>query len=175
MRSKLSLAALTCGGFLCAGSGCTALLVGGAAAGGVGVTAYVMGDLEVVEAVPLDRAWGASKAAVDELEFAPVSDTKDEVSAKLVTRTAGDRTITIALRRQTDELTKISIRVGVFGDEALSQKILESIRAQYATAELAEQAPAGSSWVSGAVPQDQRDWRADGRDGSGPRQPWRGP
>ncbi len=144
MRTKFSLLVLIGGALVCAGGGCTAVLVGGAAAGGVGVAAYVMGDLEAVEEVPLDKAWGASKAAIDELAFTPVSDTKDEVSAKLVTRTASDRKVTIALKRQTDELTKISIRVGVWGDEALSLKILESIREQYATAGLDRQERAGA-------------------------------
>jgi hypothetical protein len=46
--------------------GCMVAAVGAAAAGTV---AYVKGDLQAVEAVPIDRVYEASLAAMEELEY----------------------------------------------------------------------------------------------------------
>jgi len=56
---------------------------------------------------------------------------KDSLSAKLVAVTAGNKNINISLKRKSDNLTEIAIRVGKFGDESMSQQILEEIKKHY--------------------------------------------
>ena len=109
-------------------SGC-ALLVGGAA--GAGTVAYLKGELKTNEDVPIDKLWNATQAAIKEMGFAVKTEEKDALSAKLVALTADDKTININLKKRNDYLTEISIRVGTFGDESLSKKILEEIKKHY--------------------------------------------
>jgi uncharacterized protein YqfB (UPF0267 family) len=52
-------------------------------------------------------------------------------SVQFVALSADDKTITIKLKKKNDYLTEISIRVGTFGDESLSKKILEEIKKHY--------------------------------------------
>lgn len=108
--------------------GCAAVLVGGAAAG-TGV-AYSMGDLETVESASLDRTWAAVEGAIQDLQFTPVSPRKDALEARMEAATANNRTVKINLKRLSENSTQLSIRVGTFGNEALSRQIHDRIRAR---------------------------------------------
>jgi hypothetical protein len=109
--------------------GCAALLVGGAA--GAGAVAYVRGELKSIEDVSLDQAWPAAKQAMSDLELVVTSSEKDAFNGELTARGAGDKKIVVKLTKQSDAVTEIKIRVGAFGDEAMSRKILESIKKRY--------------------------------------------
>lgn len=106
-------------------SGCFWLVAGGAAAGGA---AYVMGEMKVVEEVTLDKAVSASEDAIEDLEMTVRTSTKDAINGQVKSRTADNKEVIIKLRRQTDNTTEIKIRVGPFGDQAMSQMILDKIR-----------------------------------------------
>jgi hypothetical protein len=111
------------------GAGCAAVVVGGAvAAAGVGTYAYVNGEMKGTEAVSLDRAWKASQATMADLEYPILKKTKDALQAELTARTAADKKILIKLKRVSNEVTEIRIRVGTFGDESMSQLILDKIK-----------------------------------------------
>ena len=128
MNKKVGLMTIILGiGFLM-NSGC-ALLVGGAA--GAGTVAYLKGELKTNEDVPLDKLWNATQTTIKEMGFTVKTEEKDALSAKLVALTADDKTININLKMRNDYLTEISIRVGTFGDESLSKKILEEIKKHY--------------------------------------------
>ncbi len=112
-------------------TGClAAAAVGGAAAAGAGTVAYIKGELKATEEATLDKTWQATVAAIDELEFIVINKIKDEVSAQLEARTADNKTVKIELKRVTDNLTDVSIRIGTFGDETLSRYILSKIEAR---------------------------------------------
>jgi len=115
----LGLAALT---FL---NGCVAVVAAGAAGAGV---AWVRGTLETNLEANLDRCYAAGRQAIRELEFASVSERKSGVDAVLVARTALDKRVEIVLKRVGDKSTQVSIRVGVFGDEAVSLALLERMK-----------------------------------------------
>ena len=119
------IAVVICVGVL-SSYGCAALVVGGAA--GAGTVAYVRGELKAVEDVSLDRAWPAAKQAMSDLEFSVTKSEKDAFNGELVARGAGDKKVVVELKRQSDSVTEIKIRVGTFGDEAMSRKILETIK-----------------------------------------------
>lgn len=109
-----------------AAGGCVALAVGAAA--GVGTVAYVKGELKSTEEIPLDRAWNATVATIEELEFTTRTMRKDALQGRLVARRADGSDVTIRLDADGSNLTKIGIRVGTFGDEALSRTMLEKIK-----------------------------------------------
>jgi len=110
-------------------SGCAALVVGGAA--GAGAVAYIRGELKSIEDVSLDQAFSAARQAMSDLELAVTSSEKDAFNGELIARGAGDKKIVVKLKKQSDAVTEIKIRVGTFGDEAMSRKILESIKKRY--------------------------------------------
>lgn len=105
-------------------SGCVAAAVGA----GAGAVAYIRGDLEASLDASLSVAARATDRAISQLEFAKVSERKDALTANFIARTAQDKKIEIVLTKVGDKVTKVKIRVGVFGDEAISLAILDKIK-----------------------------------------------
>ena len=108
--------------YLC---GCGLAVVGGAAAGTV---AYIRGDLTATLDGSLSRSVKAVDAAIQETGVNQISRNVDKLGAKYVLRTAQDDKVEITLEKATSNATNIVIRVGVFGDEALSNQILSEIQ-----------------------------------------------
>jgi hypothetical protein len=104
--------------------GCVVAAVGA----GAGTVAYLRGDLEVVESKDINAVYAATKKALDELGYKVTKDAKDALEAEIVARDAGDDKITIVLKKTAADATKVSIRVGTFGDETKSQLIYGKIR-----------------------------------------------
>lgn len=108
--------------------GCFVAAVGIGAAAGAGTIAYLKGELKALEDANIDRVWRATEGAVNELNFIVTNKVKDAVSAKLDALTADNKGVHITLKRKTDSLTEITIRIGTFGNEELSRLILEKIQ-----------------------------------------------
>ncbi len=108
-------------------SGCLAVAVG---AGAAGTVAYLSGDLEAQEPYDIDRVYAAARKAAEDLELHVIEAKtgKDALSGTVVARDAEDKQIEIKLASITTSTTKISIRVGVFGNETKSDLILQQIR-----------------------------------------------
>jgi hypothetical protein len=104
--------------------GCLVAAVGA----GAGTVAYLRGDLESVEANDIDVLYAATKKALQQLELNVTGDTKDALSAEIVARDAQNRKITIKLRSATENTTKMSVRVGIFGSETKSMLIYDQIK-----------------------------------------------
>lgn len=107
-------------------SGCVAVVAAGAAGTGV---AWHSGRMETTLNHGIDAVYTAAQQAVDRLEFARVSEKKSGVDAELIGRTARDTKVEITLKRVDAKITRLGIRVGVFGDEAISLALLEQIKA----------------------------------------------
>lgn len=104
--------------------GCIA--VAGAAAGGAGV-AYAMGEFEAtVEGSPKETVQ-AARRALDDLDIHLVASDSTSVDGRVEGRTALDKKVVIAVTRVDDERSKVEIRVGTWGDEALSRRVYERI------------------------------------------------
>jgi hypothetical protein len=108
----------------------TGCVVVAAGAVGAGAVAYVRGELEASLEANLDTAYAATQRALAELEFAMIDQSRSGVDARLVHRTALDKKVEIKLKKDTERLTKIEIRVGVVGDQELSLTLLDKIRAE---------------------------------------------
>jgi hypothetical protein len=76
----------------------------------------------------LNKSYAATLKALDQLQIVPTQKLKDSLTAEVIARTSDDTKITIKLTRVEDKITKISIRVGVFGDQAQSTTIYEHIK-----------------------------------------------
>lgn len=126
MRTSFRLLATTlCIGlfFLCAG--CGALILGGAAAAGTYV--YFDGQSKNTYHTNLNTAYRASKQACTALSIPITREAIDGRSATVEGRLSGD-TVTISLQSVGEQLTTITIRVGLFGDESTSLRIHTAIR-----------------------------------------------
>lgn len=108
----------------------TGCVVVAAGAVGAGAVAYVRGELESSVEADLDTTYAAAQSALDKLEFVRIEQRKSGLDAQLVHRTALDKRVEIKLKKITDRLTKIEIRVGIVGDQELSLTLLDKIRAE---------------------------------------------
>jgi len=125
MRTKQVILILLCLGSALSTCGCWVAVVG---AGAAGTVAYMKGDLEATAPADIDSVYAAAKKTLDELGVTLVKDSKDALTADITARDAQNRRITIKLSSVTDQATKLSIRIGTFGDEAASRRIYNSIR-----------------------------------------------
>jgi hypothetical protein len=95
-----------------------------------GTVAYVRGAGEVTLDHPIDRVGAAATHAVQDLKFALVSSKVDAVSGESIVRTARDLKIEVGLTKAGDHATNVDIRVGVFGDQAVSPQVLEQFKSR---------------------------------------------
>lgn len=106
-------------------SGCLAVAAGVAAAGTV---VYIRGELQASLANPYRDVITATGKALGKLQFRKISEKGDALKTVIVARTGSDKKVEITVKKVTDSVTKVEIRVGVFGDEALSMTILDNIK-----------------------------------------------
>ena len=109
-------------------SGCTAIVVCGAV--GASSCVYLSGELESTEKASFNQAWNATQTMLKTSGYTVTSIEKDLFYTKFEAKDPGDRKITIKLITQSVDRIKIKVRVGTFGDESLSRKIIEDIRNQ---------------------------------------------
>jgi hypothetical protein len=108
--------------------GCALFLVGAGVAAGVGAVAYVNGELRVSEEATVNKVYNSCLKTMSELQFKVTDKQTDALAGKVLAKRADGTNITISFKRQTDTVTEIRIRVGVFGDESLSRLIHEKIK-----------------------------------------------
>lgn len=109
-------------------TGCTLFLIGAAAGAGAAGVAYVNGDLETtLEAEPRVIAIAANKA-FKAMDIKQVSSGSSAVDANIVGRNASDDKIVIEVSSESKTKSEVSIRIGTFGDEKMSVRILDEIK-----------------------------------------------
>lgn len=108
-------------------SGCGIVLIGGAAAGTVG---YVSGDLSAALDSPYDKVVAAANRAIAENSITEVSSTPEDYKTAYVLKTLQGDKVQLEVVYGTKDLTNVSIRVGLFGDEPLSKQILNEIESR---------------------------------------------
>jgi len=101
------------------------------AAAGTGTTvAYVRGDLETTLDADPRAVVDAADRALKNMEIAVVSKSASALDGSVNGRTARDVKISIVVKAETQKFSHVSVRVGVFGDNAMQASILEKIRAE---------------------------------------------
>jgi hypothetical protein len=78
----------------------------------------------------LEQTNKAVNRAIEELKFVRISESKDALLALTVVRNAADQRIEVRQDIVGEKLTRVRIRVGVFGDEKLSRTLLDRIQAK---------------------------------------------
>ena len=114
-----ALVGLTC-------SGCFALAVG--AAGGAAGAVYMLGKL--TDEVPHDVSvvHAAASDALNDLGLKPSEDRADKLTARIKSEFADGTNVWIDMQSIGDDRTKLTVRVGVTGDEVRARKIHEAIK-----------------------------------------------
>lgn len=105
--------------------GCGALLIG--AAGGAGAVAWVKGEMKEEIDKPLDEVYAATGEALKELELPGAIEKKNALTAKIKSSFADRKDVVIVIKSLSGTSSEISIRIGMVGDRARSQKILNTI------------------------------------------------
>jgi hypothetical protein len=105
--------------------GCAAVAVGAGAAGAV---AWYKGELKASLTQSVPAVNRATEEAIDELKLFKISAKADELTGSFTLRNAKDEKITIIVEKEGEGVTALRIRVGVFGNEALSRSILDTIK-----------------------------------------------
>ncbi|MGQ9695792.1 MAG: DUF3568 family protein [Thermodesulfobacteriota bacterium] len=116
--------------FFLINAGCAAFIAAGAGAGvGIGAAEYIRGELKQVYAASMEKTWEASLAAVAQLKMSTTEKSIDQSDkARLIKgKTAAGKDFKITLEANSPEVTTVLVRIGVFGDEAYSRKIQETI------------------------------------------------
>ena len=109
-------------------SGCAeAVLVGVGAVGGAGAVLWAKGKMVEELDVPFSKAHTATLAALKDLEFPIKKDTKKGLKAKVESQYPDGKLVWVNIRAVTESSSKISVRVGTFGDKSRSQKIFDAI------------------------------------------------
>jgi hypothetical protein len=106
-------------------SGCVAVAAG---AGAGAAVAYVRGELDTTLSADFEQTARAADRAITELQFAKVAERKDALLDIITARTAADKKVEVRIENVARNLTRVKIRIGLFGDEALSLSILDHIK-----------------------------------------------
>jgi hypothetical protein len=157
MRLRLLCLSVLLTSLMVSSTGC---LVVAAGAGAAGAVAYMQGDLETSEPYDIATVYAAAQKAAADLKLYVLESGQDALSATVVARDAADKRITIKLKSVTEKTTKVSVRVGTFGDDAKSQmvynRIRENLRAAAPAPAVGTPAPAAAqptaSQASGSAP-----------------------
>lgn len=95
---------------------------------GSGTYSYVSGRLAWVYPVTLDATWQVTLQALQELNLRVLSKTLDGLGGEIDAMRADQTTVNVQLRPVSDRSTRVSVRIGTFGDYEQSKNIHETIR-----------------------------------------------
>lgn len=137
-----------------ASAGCLAVAAVGAAGGGVATYFYVRGKVCQEFVAGFADTWKATQDMLLAEPLTLVSNENDGKSGKITSRTADGSTITIDLvtvagRTPAEaSVTRVCVRIGAFGDQALSERFLSKIAARLIPGRL----PPGPAFVGARGP-----------------------
>ncbi|MDZ7700040.1 MAG: DUF3568 family protein [Deltaproteobacteria bacterium] len=110
-------------------TGCGAVILAGAgAAAGVAGYKYYDGALIIVYEAPFKKTWDASRQALKEMDCTIGRSEHDITSGSLWGEFGDGKQVNIKLNYESADKTRVSIRVGVFGEKEASNLIKEKIR-----------------------------------------------
>lgn len=106
-------------------SGCVAAAAGAAGAAGY---AWYRGSFEGTLDGTTKQCAAAAKEALEDLDMKLIKVEVTEIDGRVTARSALDKEVVITIERYNPELSTVGIRIGTFGDEALSQNIFEKMK-----------------------------------------------
>jgi hypothetical protein len=125
--SVRALAPLSAVVLAAAASGCLAAAGAGALAA-AGTYAYERGNLHTTIDAPIEDVYRATTAALEQMQLPVTDSAQDAFGARLTATQTQGGDVKIEMARESDKTTRVSVRVGTFGDEQKSRVILQRIR-----------------------------------------------
>lgn len=107
-------------------AGCIPFLIG-AVVVGAGTYVWLSGTMRITYGKPYEEVWDASVEAVREMEFRILTDVRDTVVGHIDAQMGDGTDVDVAVKKLDDEVTRVEIRIGVVGDERISNFIREKI------------------------------------------------
>lgn len=123
--SRFVLVALAAAAAACA-QGCIAAAAGAAA--GYGAYEYNDGEYTGVVGAPLDRAWRATLTTLEQTGATIKSKVRERAGGRIRAARADGTRVQIDLSIQSGDFTRLSIRIGVLGDEPASRALVAKIK-----------------------------------------------
>ena len=102
------------------------IFLGGAAAGVAGYK-YYEGALEVIYESPFMETWDAALGALDRMDIEVTNKKHDLTAGKISAMRSDMKEVNLSFKYRSTEETEVSIRVGILGDERVSEAIKEGI------------------------------------------------
>lgn len=106
----------------------TGCLLIAAGAGTAGTVAYVKGDTDAVIDADTKTVTAATEQAMKDMELHVISREATGFDGRVNGRTAGDTKVVVVVKHYGEKLSKVSVRVGNFGNEAMQTALLEKIK-----------------------------------------------
>jgi hypothetical protein len=110
---------------------CTApvfVVTAGLSVAQLGTAAYANGALKSATIVSADEAVAAAEAAIAGLELSLIRKTVSGRKTLILSEEMGGRNVSIEIIKKTERFCTITIRVGVFGDQAVSRLVLAEVQ-----------------------------------------------
>ena len=123
---KQIIFSLCLGLFALTQAGCFWLAVGAAA--GAGGYAWVQGGLEQNLNASAEKVHDAVAHSLNKLGLSIIEDHHDKLKGKVVAEFSDGQNVTVEVNALTERTTKLKIRVGVLGDKAKSEMILNEVK-----------------------------------------------
>ena len=107
------------------GTGCAGLVVGGAA--GAGAIGYIKGDSLMTYSYPMRETAMAAQRTFADLDISATETTITEIESNLEGTMSDGSQVRIKLTSLSKDLTEVSVRIGLMGNEKGSQRVHEQI------------------------------------------------
>ncbi len=108
-------------------SGCVPVALVAGAAAGIGGYKYFEGALTIVYNAPFKNTWKASLEAVEGMDLKIEAKNHKLASGKIKAKRADETSVTVSMKYLSSDQTEVTIKVGLFGDEAESNNIKDKI------------------------------------------------
>jgi len=109
-----------------------------------GTSSFIQGTLQAAFDKPIEKVLEASRRALTDLGYEITREDSGSHYAQLQGAQADDSSIVLKLRKSSETVTGLSIRVGLWGDNAVSRLILHEIEKELGEHAPGEAQPAGS-------------------------------
>lgn len=111
----------------CMLSACAPLVIGGAAVGGgTGAYMYIQGEFKTDYPYPFEKVWSACEKTVAHMNATDVFPEK-EISKGSIEAIIDGEWAWFSVEYKAKDITLVSIRVGVFGNKAASQRLHDKV------------------------------------------------
>lgn len=109
------------------GLGISSIGLTGCATGEPGTKNYVGTYTTNIDARP-DKVANAAKQALEDMALKNITVSSTKVDGKLEATTAQNDKVTVKIDQAGENVSEVSIRVGAFGDEAISKQIISKTK-----------------------------------------------